>query len=210
MQHFTSLNFIKILDSLSPIVSGRYVYPCSFFQGCPSVMSKCFANIPHSQSYRMTKHYYPHPEAGNKRAYRKPQKNIAEGPEWETWEHTGVPVYLSTSPDCTDHCQKREVALSAVHLLHISDTKSFNVDSPNMKAHIFHGYRHVLFWLVRSKPARLPSQRQRHRLFTTALYVWIIIISLLFTVFHRITKQLRLERSSGGHLVQPPCPCNTN
>lgn len=42
IQHLTSLNLTKILDCRSPIESGKY--PCSFFQGCSSVMSKCFTN----------------------------------------------------------------------------------------------------------------------------------------------------------------------
>lgn len=93
----------------------------------------------------MRKHYYRHPEAGNKGAYRKPQKNTAEGPEQQAWEHTGVPVHLSTSPDHTGHCQKWEVALTAVHLLHITDTKKLNEDNPNMK-----WYGHAIFWVVLS------------------------------------------------------------
>lgn len=131
-----------------PIASRRY--PCSFFHGYLSVMSKCFTNIPqliHSLTdYRMRKHYYPC-KAGNKETYTKPQKTTA-GPGWEAWEHTGIPVDPSTSPDYWSlpevgggsHCSSL-----TIHTQHQKARWRYNI---NKKAHIFPVYSHAMFWVV--------------------------------------------------------------
>lgn len=171
VQHLTSPKFIYILDcqrkpyrkwkTSLQLFSWMLISNVQVFHKHSSIHSV-------SQDYRMRMHYYHHPEAGNKGAYRKPQKNTAEGPEKQAWEHTGVLVYLSTSPDCTGHCQKWEVALTAVHLLHISNTKRLSEDDLNMKAHASWLQPYPCFGFFF---ARLPSQSQKHKLVPVALCV---------------------------------------
>lgn len=44
ISHLNSLKLFKIFNCWTPTASARY--PCSFFHGSSSVLSKCFTNIP--------------------------------------------------------------------------------------------------------------------------------------------------------------------